>query len=47
MGSGGIVPPCLTSALDGGQFHAPAALPPGKQRPVPIVQEAELAPELV
>jgi len=34
----------LTSALDGvgGQRHASAALPPGKD-PVPIVQEAELA----
>jgi hypothetical protein len=31
-GSEGIAPPFLTSALDGvsGQFHAPAALLPGK-----------------
>jgi hypothetical protein len=28
-----------------GQVHAPATLPPGKQPPVPIVQEAEWAPE--
>jgi hypothetical protein len=35
----------LTSALDGvgGQRHAPAALPPGKD-PVPIVEEAGWAP---
>jgi hypothetical protein len=31
-----------------GQHHAPAALlPPGKGPPVPIVQEAEWAPEPV
>jgi hypothetical protein len=31
-----------------GQHHAPAALlPPGKGPPVPIVQEAGWAPELV
>jgi hypothetical protein len=31
-----------------GQLHAPAALlPPGKGPPVPIVQEAGWAPELV
>jgi hypothetical protein len=31
----------LISALEGGgQFHAPAALPPGKEHPVPIGQEA-------
>ena len=38
----------LTSALDGvgGQRHAPAVLPPGKN-PVPIVQEAGWAPGTV
>jgi len=38
----------LTSALDGvgDQHHAPAALPPGKDR-VPIVQEAGWASRLV
>jgi hypothetical protein len=39
----------LTFAIDGlsGQRHAPAALyPPGKDPPVPIVQEAGWAPEL-
>jgi hypothetical protein len=30
-----------------GQFHAPAALPPGKQPPVSIGQEAGWAPEPV
>jgi hypothetical protein len=30
-----------------GQHHAPAALPPGKGPPVPIVQEAGWAPEPV
>jgi hypothetical protein len=28
-----------------GQFHAPAALPPGKELPVPIGKEAGWAPE--
>jgi hypothetical protein len=34
-GSRGIARHSLTSALDGvsGQLHAPAALPPGKERP--------------
>ena len=38
----------MTMALEGvrGQRHAPAALYPGKE-PVPIVQEAEWAPEQV
>jgi hypothetical protein len=30
-----------------GQLHAPAALPPGKEPPVPIGQEVEWAPEPV
>jgi hypothetical protein len=40
----------LTSALDGGEWSASRpgrALPPGKGPPVPIVQEAGWAPELV
>jgi hypothetical protein len=39
-----------TSALDGGEWSASQscrALPPGKGSPVPIVQEAEWAPETV
>jgi hypothetical protein len=41
-GSEGIAPPFLTSALDGenDQLYAPAALFPGKQCPVPFLQEA-------
>jgi hypothetical protein len=35
----------LTSALDGCELHAPAALPSGKESPVPIGQEAGWAPE--
>jgi hypothetical protein len=35
-GSGGIAPAFLTSTLDGGQLHAPAALLPGIKPPVPI-----------
>jgi hypothetical protein len=32
-----FAPPFLISALDGsGQFHAPAALLPGKEPPIPI-----------
>jgi hypothetical protein len=48
-GSGCIAPPFLTWALDGvtGQLHAPAALPPGKEPPVPILWEAGWAPEPV
>jgi len=34
----------LTSALDGGQLHAPTSLPPEKE---PTEQQAELAPESV
>jgi hypothetical protein len=30
-----------------GQLHAPAALPPKKEPPTPIGQEARRAPELV
>jgi hypothetical protein len=30
-----------------GQHHAPAALPPGKQPPITIEEEAEWAPESV
>jgi hypothetical protein len=40
----------LTSALDGGWWSASRpgrALPPGKELPVPIVQEAEWAPQPV
>jgi hypothetical protein len=40
----------MTSALDGGEWLASRpghALPPGKGRPVPIVQEAGWAPEPV
>jgi hypothetical protein len=29
-----------------GQLHATAALPPGKEHPIPTVYEAEYAPEL-
>jgi hypothetical protein len=38
-GSGGVALPVLTSALEGVsiQLHAPAALPPGKQPPTPVV----------
>jgi hypothetical protein len=41
--------PILTSALDGisGQRHAPAALYPAKEPPVPTVQEAGWASEPV
>jgi hypothetical protein len=37
-GSGGIAPPFLTSELVdvNGQLHASAALPPGKESPVPL-----------
>jgi hypothetical protein len=36
--NGGIVPPFLSSALDGGgQFHAPAASHMTKQLPMPVV----------
>jgi hypothetical protein len=41
---------CLTSALDGGEWLASRpgrALPPGKEPPVSIVQEAGWAPEPV
>jgi hypothetical protein len=34
-GSGGIAPPFLTLALDGGEWLA--AVPPGKEPPVAIV----------
>jgi hypothetical protein len=40
----------LTSALDGGEWSASRpgrALPPGKEPPVPIEQEARWAPEPV
>lgn len=39
---GGIGPPFLTSVLDGGaaQFHASAALLPGKLLPLPTEHEA-------
>jgi hypothetical protein len=40
----------LTSALEGGEWSASRpgrALPPGKEPPVPIVQEAGWAPEPV
>jgi hypothetical protein len=40
----------LTSALEGGEWSASRpgrALPPGKESPVPIVQEAGWAPEPV
>jgi hypothetical protein len=40
----------LTSALDGGEWSSSRpgrALPPGKGPPVPILQEAEWAPEPV
>jgi hypothetical protein len=36
MGSGGIAPPFLTSALDEGQLHALAYVPPGEEPPVLI-----------
>jgi hypothetical protein len=42
--------PFLTSALEGGEWSASRpgrALPPGKEPPVPIVQEAGWAPEAV
>jgi hypothetical protein len=39
LGSGGIAPPFLTSALDGGEWSASRAdrFTPGKERSVPIV----------
>jgi hypothetical protein len=44
-GNEGAVPLFLTSVLaGGGQLHAPATLPPGKEPPVPTVQEAGRAP---
>jgi hypothetical protein len=34
---GDIIPPLLTSTLDGElKLHAPYALPPGKEHPAPI-----------
>jgi hypothetical protein len=38
MGSGGIAPPFLTSTLMKvrGQLHAPAAIPQGKESPMPL-----------
>jgi hypothetical protein len=47
-GSGGTASPFLTLAPDGGggQFHALAALPLGKDLMVSIGQEAGWAPEL-
>jgi hypothetical protein len=46
-GSGSTVPPFLTWAVDGGQLHTQATLPPGKEHLVSIGQEAGWAPELV
>jgi hypothetical protein len=48
-GSGGVALPFLTPALDevSDQLHAPTALPPRKEPPVPIGIEAGWAPELV
>jgi hypothetical protein len=48
-GSGGIAPPVLTSALDGGAWSSlrPGRFTPGKEPPVSIVYEAEWAPEPV
>jgi hypothetical protein len=34
---GGIAPAFLTAEVDVGELHSPAALPPGKDPPVPIV----------
>jgi hypothetical protein len=49
MGGGGIAPPVLTAALDGGEWSAshPRHFSPGKQPLEPIVQEAGWAPEPV
>jgi len=49
LGSGGIVPPFLTSALDevSGQLHASAALLPGKEHLVSIGWDFGWAPEQV
>jgi hypothetical protein len=47
---GGVSYSFLISALDGGEWSASRpgrALPPGKDTPVPIVQEAGWASELV
>jgi hypothetical protein len=44
-GNGLRAPPFLTSAS--GQLHAPTVLPPGKQPPVPIGQEAGWSSEPV
>jgi hypothetical protein len=47
---GGIAPTFLTAALEGGEWSAARsgrALPPGKEPPVPTVQEAGWAPEPV
>jgi hypothetical protein len=48
-GNGGVTPPFFTSALDGGEWSAahPFRFIFGKRGPVPIVWEAEWAPELV
>jgi hypothetical protein len=46
-GSRGIVPPFFTSALDGGELHDPAALPPGKSPLVHIGYEVGWASEPV
>jgi hypothetical protein len=48
MGSRGIAPPFMILALDvSAQLHAPVALSPGKEPPVPTEQEAGWATELV
>jgi hypothetical protein len=49
MGTGGIAPSFLTSALDGGEWSAsrPSPFTPGKRSPVTIESEAVWAPEQV
>jgi hypothetical protein len=50
MGRGGIASSFLTSALDGDvcvQLYDPAALPAGRESPVPVGWEAGWALELV
>jgi hypothetical protein len=48
-GSGGMAPPLLTSALDGGKWSAlsPGRFTPGEEAPVRIEYDAECYPEPV
>jgi hypothetical protein len=46
VGSGGIAQPFFASALEvSAQLRGPSALPPAKEPPVPVAEEAGWAPE--